>query len=82
MIRFVDLQGAFDALYHTKKDDKEQYTYCHPESIPLYPVSSIVPPLHYRRWPRFILCLLEDRKPVMPEMERIQLPLIETQVAQ
>lgn len=73
MIDLVYLETSLDALDETKNNGADQNQDSHPESVPLYAVAAVVPPL--RKDPRgsVVINLFQDHKPVSPEFELFNL---------
>jgi hypothetical protein len=54
MVGFVDLQSAFNTLYHAEEDDLETAPRWTPDSIPLDANPPVQPPLEGYSGPGFI----------------------------
>ena len=80
MIGLIRLHSSLDALHQSKEDRQKEDENRNPKSIPLIPVSTIVPPLaeHFR--PALIERLLQYDQSIMPELIRLNLSIIEMQL--
>lgn len=78
MKRLVDLQCSFNALHHAKEDGQEQDNNSDPKGIPLDTIPSIPPPLRYCCRSRLVESLLQDNQAVVPEVEFLNLSMVES----
>lgn len=78
MKRLVDLQCPFNVLHHAKEDGQEKNNNSDPEGIPLDTIPSIPPPLRYCSRPRLVESLLQDNQAVVPEVEFLNLSMVES----
>jgi len=70
MIGLVHLYRTLNSRCNPKEDSQpDNQSNCKPKVVPLYRISSIIPPLPQVLGLRLIKSLLQDHKSIMPENE-------------